>query len=325
MLSALLLLCGIASLLAGGAAMVRGASAIARGFGVSPMIVGLTVVAFATSAPELVVNLIGAWRGETELAFGNVVGSNLANLGLVLGATALFAPIMIRGEIVRRELPLLLLATTVLAVMCLDIPLRGQPPVLDRADGINLLLLFCIFIYMTVLDIIRQRDSDAIFADIAHSSSVPEGDVKPREWLLVIGGMSLLFLGGQLTITHGAALAGRLGLSPAVVGMVVVAVGTSLPELVTSMIAARRQETDLAVGNLVGSNLFNCLFVLPLSAVVRPLEIPAGGVVDLVATWLFAVILVPIFLVRNARIGKPVGSLLVLAYLGYVTWRTVTA
>ena len=315
----LLLLTGLGLLLLGGTSLVRGASGIAEAYGISPLIVGLTVVAFGTSAPELVVNVIGAIRDQSEIAFGNVAGSNLANLGLVLGFAALITPISIQGQIIRRELPLLLLATTVLVVMCMDVVLRSEAAAIDRADGLILLLLFGIFVYITIRDFLRQKEDpllltvEQITPDLVGSPVV--------NWLYVIAGCVGLMFGGQLTIDNGVALAARLEVSPAIVGMMVVAIGTSLPELVTSIIAAMRREADLCVGNVIGSNIFNALLVLPVSGLVRPLSIPDGGTVDVVMSLLLALALIPIFIVAGGTMSRLTGAGFIAAYLGYMTAR----
>ncbi len=315
----LLLITGLGLLLLGGAALVRGASGIAEAYGISPLIVGLTVVAFGTSAPELVVNVIGAIRGQSEIAFGNVAGSNLANLGLVLGFAALITPISIQGQIIRRELPLLLLATTVLVVMCLDVMLRSETAAIDRADGLILLLLFGIFVYITISDFLGQKEDPLL---VTVEQITPDLIGNPVvNWLYVVAGCAGLMLGGQLTIDNGVALAARLEVSPAIVGMMVVAIGTSLPELVTSIIAAMRREADLCVGNVIGSNIFNALLVLPVSGLVRPLSIPSGGTIDLLMSLLLALALIPIFIVAGGTMGRFIGAGFIVAYFGYMTAR----
>lgn len=322
----LMLFLGLLLLLAGGAALVRGASGIAEGYGISPLVVGLTVVAFGTSSPELVVNILGALQGESELAFGNIAGSNLANIGLVLGSAALITPIVIQGQIIRRELPLLLLATTILLVMILDELLRNSVAMLDRADGIILLLLFFIFVYLTVLDFLRQKEDpkeDPLFTTIDHLSPKIESNL--ADWGYVVGGMIGLGLGGQLTVDSGVALAERIGLPTAVVGLGIVAIGTSLPELVTSVIAAMRKQADLCVGNVIGSNIFNSLLVLPISALVSPLNVPVGGVNDIFVSLLIAVFLIPVFFLGKRVMSRPVGFLFLAAYLSYLTFRIVSA
>ena len=316
---------GIVLLIAGGALLVRGASEIAAGFGISPMVVGLTIVGFGTSSPELVVNLIGALEGETGLAFGNVIGSNISNLGLVLGAAAIMSPIAIQGEVVRRELPLLLLATTMMTVMALDGLLEGAPAVLGRIDAIVLMLMFCIFIYITALDLMRIRRKDPLLADITESTVVVTPAKGRFSWLMVFGGFILLFVGGEMTVRNGVAFADKIGISTTVVGLFVVAIGTSMPELVTSIIAAMRRESDLALGNVIGSNIFNSLMVLPASGVIAQIPVPKGGVSDLIMSWLLAAALIPIFFFGKAYLGRVSGAIFLLVYVGYATARILYA
>jgi len=321
MLSFIGIVSGVALLIVGGALLVRGASEIAAGWGISPMVVGLTIVGFGTSSPELVVNVIGAFKGATALAFGNVVGSNISNLGLVLGAAALVSPIAIHSDVIRRELPLLLLATTMIAVMALDGPLEGMPAVISRTDAVILMLMFCIFIYITALDLIRVRREDPLLAGIEQSSIVTAPPMGRFRWLLIIGGFSLLFVGGEITVRNGIIFATQLGVSEAIVGLFVVAVGTSMPELVTSMIAAARRESDLALGNIIGSNIFNSLMVLPASGAIAQIPVPPGGLSDLILSWLMAAALIPIFLFGKAYLGRITGSVLLIVYFGYAVVR----
>jgi len=319
----LLLVTGLVLLLLGGASLVRGASGIAEHYGVSPLVVGLTVVAFGTSAPELVVNIIGALKGQTDIAFGNIAGSNLANLGLVLGTAAIISPMAIQGQIIKRELPLLLLATTVLLVMILDAQLSGFNAILDRSDGIILLLLFGVFMYITVIDLLQGREDPFVAAVDQHSPQIDSTNT--INWIFVGAGAVGLTLGGQLTIDNGVVMAERLQIAPDIIGLVVIAVGTSLPELVTSIIAAMRREADLCVGNVIGSNIFNTLLVLPVSALVFPLSIPENGVFDIIAMIVLGIVLIPIFFVGNAIMGRMLGVFFVLSYLGYMTTRVYLA
>lgn len=321
-----LLIVGLACLLVGGATLVRGASMLASQYGVSPMLVGLTVVAFGTSAPELVVNIIGAITDQSDLAFGNVVGSNLANLGLVLCTAALVKPMKIEGQIVRRELPLLLLGTTILLVMTLDHRLLGTAPEISRSDGLILLLLLSVFLYISFTDV-RSRTQDAFIEEINEIRSMlpaPRMSSIRADWLFVCVGSVLLGLGGHLTVDKGSELAQILGMPPVVIGMLVVAIGTSLPELVTSVIAAMKNESDLCLGNVVGSNLFNSLFVLPISALIRPLSIPDGGVVDILLTLAFSAALLLVFLFNGATMNRRTALAMLATYVGYMAIR-VTA
>jgi cation:H+ antiporter len=312
---------GVAALIGGGVLLVRGASDLATKLGVSPMIVGLTIVSFGTSAPELVVNVLGAFRGETALAFGNVVGSNITNLSVVLGITAIIAPISIQGNLVRREVPLLLLGTTMLTVMALDGLLEGYPPALGLTDSIVLLLVFSIFLYITAMDVVRPTQPDQLFVDIEQSRIVHD-DVTPlHSVLFMLAGGALLFVGGELTVRSATTLAARFDVSPTIIGLFIVAVGTSLPELVTSVVAALKNESDLALGNVVGSNLFNTLFVLPVSGVIHKISIPEGGVTDLGMSWMLAAMLIPLFFFGKAQLGRLSGAILLLVYAGYAFFR----
>lgn len=316
---------GIVLLIVGGGLLVRGASEIAAGFGISPMIIGLTIIGFGTSSPELVVNVIGALNGTTDIAFGNVIGSNISNLGLVLGAAAMFSTIRIQGTLVRREIPLLLLATTMTMVMALDGPLEGQPAAIGRTDALILMLTFFIFVYIIALDLIRIRREDVLLDEIGGERSLL-GPTKGRYcWFMVFGGFLLLMLGGEFTIRNGVTLATQLGVSQAVVGLFVVAVGTSMPELVTSIIAAMRKEADLALGNIIGSNIFNSLMVLPTSGAIAQLPVPEGGIGDLVVSWLLAAALIPLFFYGRAMLGRISGAAFLLVYFSYAVYRFANA
>jgi cation:H+ antiporter len=322
----ILLIIGLSLLLVGGTALVRGASGIAGQYGISPLIVGLTVVAFGTSAPELVVNVIGALRNQTDIAFGNVVGSNLANMGLVLCVAALIKPMVMHGQIVRRELPLLLLGTSVLLVMTLDHFLIGSLSVISRSDALILLLLFGVFIYISLGDVM-VRSQDPFLENINElRGMIPAPLVKGlnAHWVYVGTGITCLSLGGHLTITKGAELAHVMGLPPVVVGMLIVAIGTSLPELVTSIIAALKNESDLCLGNVIGSNIFNSLFVLPISALIRPLPVPAGGEIDILLTLAFSAALLLVFFFDGATMNRRTAFAILVTYISYVSIRALT-
>jgi len=317
--SFLFVLLGLLLLLVGGASLVRGASGIAQAFNVPNIVIGLTVVAFGTSAPELVINVTGALQGKTDLAFGNAVGSNLANFGLVLGLAAIMSPIYLQGQVIRREVPFLLLITAILLVMVWDAPLSGTQALLDRGDAIILFLLFSVFVYFMIRDFISE-ENDPLLAEGDNLSAKASGNTMVNTALLIIG-LVLLVVGGEMTINNGVAVAKIMGVSEVVIGMFVLAVGTSLPELVTSGIAAYKKETDLALGNIVGSNIFNSLVVLPAAAIIRPLPIPQGGDWDLAVGGLFVLVIIPLFLFSNARLGRLAGIGLIAGYFFYLYLR----
>jgi cation:H+ antiporter len=324
MIALLGLFFGVGLLVAAGAALVTGASGVARRHGISSALIGLTIVALGTSAPELVVNVTGAIKNETAIAFGNVVGSNLANLGLVLALSAIIHPVEIHGRFVLREVPLLLAGTAIIVVMSMDSVFGDLASQLGRADGVVGLLLFSAFLYISALDVFRPRTDGTFLAEMEANPIVSMSPQFPYHWLLIVLGTVGLYWGGQLTIDNGVLLASEWGLSTTIVGLFVIAIGTSLPELVTSVIAALRNESDLALGNVVGSNIFNSLFILPLSAVIRPVDIPDGGLLDLATSLFLVVVIVPIFLLGRARLSRSSGIAMLTVYLIYSGFRATS-
>jgi cation:H+ antiporter len=312
---------GIAALAWGGYLVVEGASSLARILGVSQLVVGLTVVAFGTSAPELSVNLLAAVEGETDLAFGNVIGSNIANIGLILGLAAVVRNLDIQSQLITRELPMLLLATTAAALMALDPLLAGTPAEYDRGDGLLLLLFFTVFMYGIVREWWQGRHEDSLVRSSgATRRATPRWPAVKSVGICLVG-LTVLIVGGEAAVSGATGLALVAGVPPAVIGLSVVAVGTSLPELVTSLVAAIRGNADIAVGNIVGSNIFNLLFVLGLTACLRPTPVPPSGLVDIAALVFFAFLLVPISLARGRCIVRTEGWILLVLWGGYIAMR----
>lgn len=326
LLTLLTLVGGLVLLVVSGHWVVTGASGLARRFGVSPLVVGLTVVAFGTSAPELAVNLVAALRGEGMLSFGNIVGSNLANIGLILGAAALVRPLVIKSRLIGREVPLMLLATAGLLVMGFDSVFRGGMNVIDRSEGILLLLLFGVFIYWTGWAIRRRQKPDALLEQsVGKSTEAPQGFPGCAACMLrTIAGLAGLTAGGYVTVQGASGTAVLLGVPTAIVGLTIVAVGTSLPELVASVMAAYRGATDLAVGNIVGSNIFNLLFVLGVTSVIAPVPVPPGGAADLAVVVLLSGLLWLVSRSNEQKIVRTEALLLLVVYLGYVGTRVMS-
>lgn len=317
-----MLVVGLALLLSGGDALVRGASAIARRFGVSPLVIGLTVVAFGTSAPELAVSVSAAASGNGGIAFGNVIGSNVFNTAALLGLAAIVSPLRIASAIVTREVPMLLLASAATVVVSFDAFLDRAPAnVLSRSDGLVLLLLFCVFLYYTARATLAERRRDPLLQEAAEGAPavVAGGSVGVAVLLLAYGLVALGF-GGSLLVDAASAIARFLGVGEVVIGNTIVAAGTNMPELATCVLAARRQEDDIAVGNAVGSSLFNLLFVLGLAATVNPVGVPNGSGVDLAVMLLLAVALVPV-VSSDLRITRQEGAGLIVAYVAFVAWQ----
>lgn len=309
---------GIVLIIAGANYLTEGASALARRFGVSPLVVGLTIVAFGTSTPELIVSLLSALKGNSDIAMGNVVGSNIFNVLVIGGITALVAPITVTRSTVRREIPLVLLASLVLSVMALDRVFAGTGAtenILSRSEGIVLLCFFLIFLTYTFA-IAKGDPSDP------HTAPAPTKHYPL--WLLaifIIGGLGGLVLGGELFVDAASSIARTLGMSEGFIGLTIVAAGTSLPELATSVAAALKKEPEIAVGNIVGSNIFNIFFILGTTATVTPIRI--GGVSSLdFLVMSFSAILLYVFAVLFGQrvIKRAEGAVLVLCFVLYTAY-----
>jgi cation:H+ antiporter len=255
---------GLALLYFGAEWLVKGAAGLARSFGVPAMIVGLTVVGYGTSAPEMTVSVVAAIRGSSEIALGNVVGSNIANIGLILGITAVVAPPRTDGTLIRREIPLMLATAGVLPLLLWD-------STLSRVEGALLVTAAVAFTVWLVRDVRVAAVVPRTMEQAAQSAGAPTRQGRPALVAYAVVGLVMLIAGGELFVRGAVAMARQLGISDHVIGLTVVAVGTSLPELATSVIAARRGHSDIAVGNVVGSNLYNILFVLGATAIVRPI------------------------------------------------------
>ncbi len=262
-ISILFIAVGFVLLVKGADWMVSGASALAKKFAVSDLVIGLTVVAFGTSAPELVVNIVSSFQRHSDLVFGNVIGSNFANLFLILGILGIISPIAVSSKTVWRELPISL--GVVMVVFLLANSLFGnQRPVLSRVDGVILLMLFGGFMFY----IYRQMKNDNAKVRVAIEAQMSNFKLIG----LIVIGLAGLILGGKLVVNHAVAIANQLGVSEKIIGLTIVAVGTSLPELVTSVVAALKKNSDIAFGNIIGSNIFNVLLVLPVSSLIYPVD-----------------------------------------------------
>ncbi|MBU0578322.1 calcium/sodium antiporter [Patescibacteria group bacterium] len=263
MLTYILFILGFVFLIKGADLLVDGSSAIAKRLGVSNLVIGLTVVSFGTSAPELLVNVIASLQGASDIGIGNILGSNIANIFLILGVSALIYPLLIKRNTTWKEIPLNLLAAVVLFVMANDMLLDKMPnSILTRTDGFILIMFFVIFIYYTY--------------GLAKSEKNGMGQYNHKPWakaiLMTIVGVIGLAFGGKWVVDGAVEIASMFGLSEVLIGLTIVAVGTSLPELATSAVAAYKRNTDIAVGNIVGSNIFNIFWVLGLSAMIKPMH-----------------------------------------------------
>ncbi len=323
-LAALMILgVGVLVLLSGGHWLVNGAAAIARRMGWSTLVIGLTIVAFGTSAPELFFNVIAALNNHGELSFGNIVGSNIANIGLILGVTALFAPLVVHGRVVTKELPWLIVVS--LAILCLAwFSLRGDGRSFDRYEAALMLIGFSLFT-IGWYRMGKREAADPLVAELGETAKKESHASLGVAWLLFVVGLAALLVGGKATEIGAVSVARSLGWSESLIGLTIVAVATSLPELTTCVIAVRKGHDDLAVGNIVGSNIFNLLLVLGVTAVIAPVQVPQQwGLWDLAAMNVITIMLLPFAMTRSRRISRAKGGVLLVMYIVYMTfsvWR----
>ena len=304
---------GVLLLLAGAEALVRGASALALRVGITPLVVGLTVVAIGTSSPELVVSVQAALAGQGGVAIGNVVGSNVANLGLIVGIAALMAPMAVDPKLIRHDMPVMLGSMVALVVFLLD----GE---LARWEGAILLAAAVAY----TVDGIRTSRREVREAREALPPEVQDAMAEAhhgfkRHFLFVVGGIALLVYGSDLLLDGAIATATRLGVSEAVVGLTLVALGTSLPELATTVVASLRGQGEIALGNAVGSNIFNVFSVLGPAALVRPIG-AAGIDGSVLAVMVGFGLLTLFFLVTGGQTRRWEGAVLLAGYAGYIWW-----
>jgi cation:H+ antiporter len=321
---------GVALLIVGGEALVRGAVSLAARLRVSPLLIGLTVVAFGTSAPELAFNVIAAVKDNDALSFGNIVGSNIANIGLVLGAAALIRPLHVHASLIKREMPIMIMVTVgalIMAAWPLPEHWQASGEGFSRIDGITLLMGFVVFMLFTVASAQQRRAPlETTFATEVEELGEP-GDARPM-WLallLFFVGLGMLVLGGQLAESGATGLARLLGVSDQLIGLTIVAIATSLPELAVGLIAARRGQVDIAVGNVVGSNIFNILLVLGATATVNPVGLPPAGLQSMVVALVLALLLWPMSRTHGRMLSRVEGALLLLLYVGYLGFEVMQA
>lgn len=322
-LDILFLIGGLALILVGANMLTDGSSDLARRMGISELVVGLTVVAFGTSTPEFVISLISAIKGTSELAIGNVVGSNIFNICGIIGIVAMIKPMKVSETIMNKEIPLVFLSSLILLIMG-NGPLLDSAPsmTLSRVDGLLLILFFILFMRHTLSEAKTGKPAE---------SGEPEAGAKPpmkiaKAIIFVLAGLAGLIFGGDIFVDGATGIAKVLGVSDAVIALTIVAVGTSLPELAVSITAAVKGKPELALGNVIGSNIFNIFLVLGASATIFPLSFGAIGNVDLL-TLLLASALFWVFgrFFKIRTITRIEGSLLLLVYILYTVWLIVNA
>ncbi len=310
----LLLLAGLAVLIVGGEVLVRGAVGLSAAMKISPLVIGMTVVSFGTSAPELLVSLQSALDGNPGIAIGNVVGSNIANLALVLGVTVLIFPIVAEKQTKRIDYPMMMLASVLFALFALNL-------MIDRWEGV---VFLAILIGFTVFLIRSSRKSEkSKLEGVLSEGEINADEVKDSlgvSLLLLLGGLVGLYFGSEWFVSGASDLASKFGLSDSVIGVTVVAFGTSAPELVASIMAAVKKQSDISVGNLIGSNIFNVFAVLGVTSVVKPVAVDEA-VLSFDMLWMLGVaaLMIPI-LYLGSKIGRWKGAVLLLCYVAYIFW-----
>jgi cation:H+ antiporter len=320
---------GLVILVLGAEGLVRGASSLAAKLRISALVIGLTVVSFGTSAPELTVNIVSALQGSPDLAVANVVGSNIVNILFILGVCAIIVPLSVKSSTVWKEIPLALLGVVLVGIMANDRLFDGVPfTALTRTDGIALLALMAIFMYyifgMAKSD--REKAADAKINTALNKNEdtkIKQYSVKVSIGLTVLGLVALV-LGGRLLVSGAVDIAKAAGLSEALIGLTIVAIGTSLPELATSIVAALRKQADIAIGNVVGSNIFNVFFVLGTTSTILPLPISSAFNFDiLVSIIATALLFLFMFIGRRHKLTRFNGVVFVFLYAAYLIYLVI--
>jgi cation:H+ antiporter len=311
LINSLLLVLGLLVLIKGADWMVNGASALAKKYQVSDLVIGLTIVAFGTSAPELVVNVIASTQDYNDIVLGNVLGSNTANLFLILGITGIIYPLVVQSSTTWREIPLSLLAVVVLYLLANNVFIAGAP-VISRLDGVILLVLFGGFmLYIFYLSKTDPTPREVVVIEMTAF----------RMYAFIVIGLAGLIIGGRLIVNNAVKITSLLGLSEKIIGFTIVAVGTSLPELATSVVAAIRKNTNIAVGNIIGSNIFNIFFVLAISSMASPVVFNPVFNSDL---YLLAAgtafLFIAMFTGGKKKLDRWEAVVLLLVYIGYTGW-----
>ncbi len=303
---------GFVALIKGADWLVAGASSLAARLGVSALVIGLTIVAFGTSAPELIVNLLASYNGNTDIAIGNILGSNIANILLILGISAIIYPLSVSRGTAWREIPFALLAVIVIGLMANDVLFDGSSvSAITRIDGLLLIAFFSIFLYY-IFNLAKGGNAD---------EEAPEVYSYPKSIGLILAGLTGLVIGGKWIVDGAVTFASSLGVSEALIGLTVVAVGTSLPELATSAVAAYRHNVDIAVGNIIGSNIFNIFWILGISAIISPLPFAEALQTDLLITILVTIALfLALFVGKRHVIERWQGVLFVVTYVVYIIY-----
>jgi cation:H+ antiporter len=313
LISVLIIVAGFVLLIKGADWLVTGASALAKKHNVSDLVIGLTIVSFGTSAPELVVNTVASLNQHSDIVFGNILGSNVVNLFLILGLAGLIYPITVHSNTAWREIPVSILAVGVLFVLTNGFLMTGAN-VLSRIDGAILLAFFAGFLYYIYIQMKTDRLESAGEENLKQMTTL-------KIWVLIIIGLAGLVAGGKLVVDHSIKIATLLGVSQKIIGLTIVAIGTSLPELMTSVVAALKKNSDIAIGNVIGSNIFNIFLILSVSSLINPVQFNPSFNTEL---YLLAggtlVLFIAMFTGGRKKLDRWEGAVLLGIYLAYTAW-----
>jgi cation:H+ antiporter len=308
----LFIVVGLAVLVKGADFLVMGSASIAKRFGVSSLVIGLTVVAFGTSLPELTVSVMASLRGNSDITLGNVVGSNTANILLILGVTSFLGLIPVGRSTVLKEIPFSLLAIVLVGLLGADMYFsQSETNIISQRDGFVLLFFFAVFLYYIASISKSEENTDSGIKKYSNAMAT----------LMIGGGLAGLMFGGKLFVDGAVQIAHLLGMSERVIGLTIVAIGTSMPELVTSIVAARKGQNDIAVGNIVGSNIFNIFWILGLSATISPIKVPVASFADIyMCIGATLLLFLALFIGKKNNLERWQGVLFVAVYIGYLAY-----
>lgn len=310
----ILLIVGFILLIKGADYFVEGSSNLAKALKIPTLIIGLTVVAFGTSAPEAVVSIVASTKGSNEIALSNIIGSNIFNLLAVLGISAIVKGLKANRQIITKDFLFSILATLMLIAMMFDKFLSGDKlNIITRGEGLVLLSILVLYVYSLILTASKEK-----------KLIKEKHKLTPKDILMLVLGILAVILGGELVVKSSQQIALNLGISETLVGLTIVSIGTSLPELVTSIVAAKKGETDIALGNVIGSNIFNILFVLGISSTLSPILVNSQSLID-VLILLGITIICYIFTIYNQRIGRTKGIIMTLTYIIFMIYIIIRA
>lgn len=313
----LLLIVGMVLLVKGADFFVGGASDIAKKLGIPSLIIGLTLVSIGTSLPEASVSINAAITNSSDLSFGNVIGSNIFNSLFIIGICSIIIPTVVSKDLIKFDIPILILVMTILSLFAYAI----TPYVIDRWEAAIMFVLFCLYIILVVFRALKQRKNDL---KLVEEDKQAEDKQQPtrKTWLSIlftILGLAGVVGGGTLTVNAAKELAALFGMSELLIGLTIVAVGTSLPELVTSFVASKKGENDIAVGNVIGSNIFNIIFILGFSGMINPLSLTSNSWFDVIVM-IIAIFMIFIFALKKGKVNRIEGAIMMVLYIAYLTY-----